>query len=103
MKQGAYLVLVAGLLAAAAALMPAAWSSSDSTPLPAPAGATAKPAAPTMPLYAGLGPVHHPVTTASPLAQKYFDQGLAFTYGFNHEEAERSFEQASQIDPKMAI
>lgn len=56
-----------------------------------------------MPLYPGLGPVHHPVTTASPLAQRYFDQGLAFTYGFNHDEAERSFEQAAQIDPKMAI
>jgi tetratricopeptide (TPR) repeat protein len=104
MKQGTYLVLGAGLLAAAAALMPAAWSRSDSTPLSAAAGATAaKPAAPTMPLYAGLGPVHHPVTTASPLAQKYFDQGLAFTYGFNHDEAERSFEQAARIDPKMAM
>ena len=33
----------------------------------------------------------------------YFDQGLAFTYGFNHDEAERSFEQAAQIDPKIAI
>ena len=56
-----------------------------------------------MPLYAGLGPVHHRVTTTSPLAQKYFDQGLAFTYGFNHDEAERSFEQAARIDPKMAM
>ena len=56
-----------------------------------------------MPLYPGLGPVHHPVTTTSPLAQKYFDQGLAFAYGFNHDEAERSFEQAAQIDPKMAM
>ena len=54
-------------------------------------------------LYAGLGQVHHPVTTTSPLAQKYFDQGLAFTYGFNHDEAERSFEQAARIDPKMAM
>ena len=41
--------------------------------------------------------------TSSPLAQKYFDQGLAFTYGFNHDEAERSFEQAAQIDPNMAM
>jgi tetratricopeptide (TPR) repeat protein len=65
--------------------------------------AAEKPAAATMPLYPGLGPVHHPVTTNSPLAQKYFDQGLAFTYGFNHDEAERSFEQAAQIDPKMPM
>ena len=69
----------------------------------------AKPPAPpssqsaTVPLYPGLGPVHHSVTTASPLAQKYFDQGLAFTYGFNHDEAERSFAQAAQIDPKMPM
>ncbi len=56
-----------------------------------------------VPLYSGLGPVHHPVTTSSPLAQKYFDQGLAFTYGFNHDEAELSFEQAAKLDPKMAM
>src|SRR6185437_11678078 len=67
------------------------------------AAVAAKPAAAMMPLYPGLGPVHHRVTTASPLAQKYFDQGLAFTYGFNHDEAERSFEQAAKIDPKMAM
>jgi hypothetical protein len=54
-------------------------------------------------LYPGLGPVHHAVSTTSPLAQKYFDQGLAFTYGFNHDEAVSSFEQAAQIDPKMAM
>ena len=56
-----------------------------------------------MPLYPGLGPVHHPVSTTSPLAQKYFDQGLAFTYGFNHDAAERSFEEAARIDPKLAM
>ena len=54
-------------------------------------------------LYAGLGDVHHKVTTSSALAQKYFDQGLAFDYGFNHDEAYRSFAAAAQIDPKMAM
>jgi tetratricopeptide (TPR) repeat protein len=62
----------------------------------------AKPAV-AMPLYQGLGAVHHPVTTTSPLAQQYFDQGLALTYGFNHDEARRSFEQAARIDPAMAM
>jgi tetratricopeptide (TPR) repeat protein len=57
----------------------------------------------SMPLYKGLGRVHHPVTTSSPLAQKYFDQGLAFAYGFNHQEAEHSFEQAARVDPHMAM
>lgn len=55
------------------------------------------------PLFQGLGDVHHPVTTASPRAQKYFDQGLAFNYGFNHDEAYLSFAAAEQIDPKMAM
>jgi len=54
-------------------------------------------------LYEGLGDVHHPVTTKSPLAQKYFDQGLAFNYGFNHDEAYQSFSTAAQLDPKMAM
>ena len=55
------------------------------------------------PLFQGLGPVHHPVSTKSALAQQYFDQGLAFAYGFNHDEAERSFTQAAKIDPTLAM
>jgi tetratricopeptide (TPR) repeat protein len=98
MHQRTYPALAVAMMAFAAALAPGAPSRAASA-----SQAVEKPAAATMPLYPGLGPVHHPVTTSSPLAQKYFDQGLAFTYGFNHEEAERSFEQASQIDPKMAI
>src|ERR1700683_2310320 len=54
-------------------------------------------------LYDGLGDVHHPVTTKSPQAQKYFDQGLAFNYGFNHDEAYQSFSTAAQLDPEMAM
>jgi tetratricopeptide (TPR) repeat protein len=51
----------------------------------------------------GFGPVHHPITTSSPEAQKFFDQGLALAYGFNHEEAIRSFERAAALDPKAAM
>src|SRR5258706_8625415 len=54
-------------------------------------------------LVAGLGPVHHPVTTLNPQAQKYFDQGLAYLYGFNHAEAVRSFTYAAELDPKLAM
>jgi tetratricopeptide (TPR) repeat protein len=97
MRQRTSLALAAGMMAVAVALLPGASSRGAGTP------AAAKPTAAMMPLYPGLGPVHHPVTTTSPLAQKYFDQGLAFTYGFNHDEAERSFEQAARIDPKMAM
>jgi len=54
-------------------------------------------------LYDGLGKVHHPVTTKSELAQKYFDQGLAFDYGFNHDEAYQSFAAAAALDPNLAM
>jgi tetratricopeptide (TPR) repeat protein len=58
---------------------------------------------PQEPLFKGLGAVHHAVTTASPIAQQYFDQGLALTYAFNHDEAERSFQQAARLGPNMAM
>jgi tetratricopeptide (TPR) repeat protein len=57
----------------------------------------------TFSLYPGMGSVNYPVTTKSPLAQSYFDQGLAFAYAFNHDEAEQSFGQAARIDPRMAM
>lgn len=62
-----------------------------------------KPAAPEVPMFKGLGDRGLPVTTSSPRAQKYFDQGLSFLYGFNHEEAIRSFRAAAEIDPDCAM
>jgi tetratricopeptide (TPR) repeat protein len=58
---------------------------------------------PTVPLFAGLGKHTRKITTTSPQAQRYFDQGLAFVYGFNHDEAIRSFAQAAEIDPQCAM
>ena len=55
------------------------------------------------PLLKGLGSHTHPVTTRSPLAQRYFDQGLNLVYAFNHAEAVRSFRQAALIDPDCAM
>ncbi|APR84737.1 TPR repeat protein [Minicystis rosea] len=55
------------------------------------------------PLFDDLGRHTHPVTTASPLAQRYFDQGLRLVYAFNHDEARRSFEQAARLDPSFAM
>ncbi len=37
-----------------------------------------------VPLIDGLGSHSFKVTTASPEAQRYFDQGLRFVFGFNH-------------------
>ena len=54
-------------------------------------------------LATGLGDINHPVTTNNPEAQKFFNQGLAYMYAFNHEEAVRSFKQASQLDPQLAM
>jgi tetratricopeptide (TPR) repeat protein len=49
-----------------------------------------------------LGTYHRAITTSSPEAQTYFDQGLRLIYGFNHDEAARSFARATQLDPKCA-
>src|SRR4051812_897726 len=54
-------------------------------------------------LATGIGVVHHPVSTKIPEAQKFFDQGLAFTFGFDHESAQHSFEEAARLDPKLAM
>jgi tetratricopeptide (TPR) repeat protein len=53
-------------------------------------------------LFDGLGTFHRKITTRSPLAQKYFDQGMRFIWAFNHDEATRSFAKAATIDPRCA-
>ncbi len=50
-----------------------------------------------------LGRYHRAVTTASAEAQKFFDQGLILTYGFNHAEAVRSFREAQRLDPECGM
>jgi tetratricopeptide (TPR) repeat protein len=56
-----------------------------------------------VPLYDGLGTLNFVVTTASPEAQRYFIQGLAFAYGFNHAGAITSFREAQRLDPECAM
>ena len=55
------------------------------------------------PIFDGLGSYTRKVTTDSPRAQRYFNQGLAFYHGFNHGEAIRSFQEAVRLDPKCAM
>ncbi|HSK80233.1 MAG TPA: hypothetical protein VLQ45_27510 [Thermoanaerobaculia bacterium] len=57
----------------------------------------------TAPLLEGRGKHHHAVATKSPLAQRYFDQGLTLAYAFNHAEAARSFREAARLDPECAM
>ena len=56
-----------------------------------------------VPLIAGLDKVGVPVATSSAKAQQYFNQGLALTYGFNHDGAIRSFRAAQALDPECAM
>jgi tetratricopeptide (TPR) repeat protein len=68
------------------------------------AQATGAPAEGAMePLYDNLGDLSHPVSTDSELAQKYFDQGLRWTYAFNHAAAVRAFQEAQRQDPNCAM
>jgi peroxiredoxin/tetratricopeptide (TPR) repeat protein len=47
----------------------------------------------------GTGGVHFPITTKNKEAQRFFDQGIGQQHGFWYFEAERSFRQASKLDP----
>ena len=58
---------------------------------------------PKAPLYDNLGSLHHAITTSSPEAQRYFDQGLTLSYAFNHAEAIRAFRQAIALDADCAM
>jgi tetratricopeptide (TPR) repeat protein len=62
-----------------------------------------EPAAITEPRFSGLGSYRRPISTRSPAAQAYFDQGLLLLYAFNHDEAIRSFQQAARLDPDAAM
>ncbi len=85
MRRALLAVLVAGCSAALSAQ--------------APAPASAPPGPKPVELYAGMGAHRHPIRTTSPEAQKFFDQGVVLLFGFNHEEAYRSFEKAAALDP----
>lgn len=51
----------------------------------------------------GLGPFSRPVTTDSPEAQRYFDQGIQLLYAFDPNGAARSFREAWARDPECAM
>lgn len=86
-----YLCLLLGLALLAGSIASSAQS---------PAGVAA---ASAPPLFDGLGGLSRAVTTTSPEAQRYFDQGLAFVYAFNHDEAIRAFSHAAKLDPSCAM
>ncbi|TPW17983.1 MAG: hypothetical protein FD129_161 [bacterium] len=66
---------------------------------PAPVRAEDKPA----PLFNDLGTRHWAISTTNATAQRYFDQAMLLTYGFNHAEAHRSFMEVTRLDPGCAM
>jgi hypothetical protein len=56
-----------------------------------------------MDTYFDLGTYRRPVTTHSAEAQVWFDRGLMWCYGYNHEESVRCFQKAAELDPGCAM
>jgi tetratricopeptide (TPR) repeat protein len=56
-----------------------------------------------VPLLEGFRGHHYAISTDVAMAQRYFDQGLNLSYGFNHAEAARSFREAQRLDPACAM
>jgi tetratricopeptide (TPR) repeat protein len=99
----AVLAAAASLIATSAAAQaqpPHDMSKMNMAPMPAVyAGQADKPGAP---VFEGLGK-HHMAITATPEAQRFFDQGVNLVFGFNHAEAIRSFREAARLDPNCAM
>ncbi len=53
--------------------------------------------------YYDLGSYSRKITTTSEDAQLWFDRGLVWTYGYNHEEAIACFEKALAVDSACAM
>ena len=53
--------------------------------------------------YFNLGEYQRDITTSSETARLWFNRGLIWCYGFNHEEALRCFEKVIEIDPDCAM
>lgn len=72
------------------------YQESESFSEAAPSGAIA-------PRLQNVGKHTFPVTTQSEQAQRFINQGLNLTYGFNHAEAGRAFAEAARLDPNAAM
>ncbi len=70
---------------------------------PLPAEIAPIPEEPLAPLLDGIGDHHFAITTDSEQAQRFFNQGLILSYGFNHAEAVRAFREAARLDPTCGI
>lgn len=109
MRRTLWAMLAGSVLGTALTLWSAVGQSQDVKPTRVTSDTPPRPSSPpkdvdrAVPFYDGLGPHRRNVTTDSAEAQKYFDQGLAFLYGFNHDEAIRAFAEAARLDPRCAM
>ncbi|MEZ5292313.1 MAG: hypothetical protein R2745_14630 [Vicinamibacterales bacterium] len=87
------------LLAFALAVVPAACGGPDRPP----AAAATPPATGVEAPAQGFGRHHHAIATSSPEAQRSFDRGFDFVFGFNHEAAVTAFARAAELDPTAAM
>lgn len=55
------------------------------------------------PIFENIGNYRMDVTFTSKEAKQFFDQGMIFTYGYNHGEAARSFREAIRLDSSFAM
>lgn len=55
------------------------------------------------PLFNNLGSYEMKISTGNEWCQKFFNQGIALTYGFNHAEAHRAFMEAARLDSNCAM
>lgn len=94
MNRNVVLALIVIAVAAAGIYVYGSHKAGTAAPDLAPVGAT---------LLEGLGDYSMPVSSGHPDVQRWFDQGLALTYGFNHDAAERSFLKAAELDPDCAM
>ena len=53
--------------------------------------------------YYDLGVYRRQISTTSPEAQIWFDRGLNWCYGYNHEESVACFEKVAEADPECAM
>lgn len=56
-----------------------------------------------MSAYYDLGSFTRPVKTKSSSAQRWFDRGLTWLYGYNHDEAVKCFRKALEQDPSCVM
>jgi tetratricopeptide (TPR) repeat protein len=63
----------------------------------------AAPSAPRTKLLGNLGKYTRTISTTNAEAQQFFTEGLTLLYGFNHDEAFRSFERAAALDDRAPM